>query len=150
MRTWTGTAIRAAGAAALLGAVAFYAACATTPNLPVRHLAAVSDRPVCSDCHEGWQADYDHTPSFAVRHGAAAARARELCGSCHSQAFCADCHAYRDEVAPALKNAGAPERLVPHQRSYGLQHRIDGRLDPASCFRCHGRRNEARCTPCHR
>ena len=30
------------------------------------------------------------------------------------------------------------------------QHKIDGKLNPASCFPCHGRQNNERCKQCHR
>jgi hypothetical protein len=29
-------------------------------------------------------------------------------------------------------------------------HRIEGKLDPASCYRCHGRANNERCVACHK
>lgn len=144
------TATRIAGGLALVGALAVIGACATMKSLPARHPEEVTGAPRCSECHEDWQTAYDHTPAFVQGHGAAAAGARELCGSCHRQSFCADCHAYRDEISPVEKKAGAPEALVPHPRNYLLQHRVDGRLNPASCFRCHGRRNDTRCVQCHR
>jgi len=143
-RRTAGAALAAALAALLLGA------CAATRSLPARHPEEVTERPLCSDCHEEWQKAYDHTEAFVAGHGAAAAGTRELCASCHPQAFCADCHGYREEISPAEKEAGDPGALLPHPRNYLVRHRVDGRLDPASCFRCHGRRNDARCTPCHR
>jgi hypothetical protein len=27
---------------------------------------------------------------------------------------------------------------------------IDGKIDPASCYRCHGRTNNEQCVQCHR
>jgi hypothetical protein len=29
-------------------------------------------------------------------------------------------------------------------------HRIDGKVDPASCYRCHGRTNNEKCIICHK
>jgi hypothetical protein len=39
---------------------------------------------------------------------------------------------------------------MPHRGDYITQHQIDGRINPAPCFRCHGRRNNERCAECHR
>lgn len=138
------------GALALAGGLAFLGACATGKSLPATHPEQVSRNPRCSECHDAWQTAYDHTPAFARAHGASASRARDLCGSCHRPSFCTDCHAYRDEVAPAVKHADVPDRTMPHAGNYLVQHRIDGRLNPASCFRCHGRRSDGRCAQCHR
>lgn len=143
-------AIKILAAAVLLGALGTLWACATGKSLPAAHPEQLRGAPLCSACHDAWQTLYDHTPAFATGHGASASRARDLCGSCHRQSFCADCHAYREEISPAEKHADAPERMMPHPRAYLVQHRIDGRLNPASCFRCHGRRSEARCVQCHR
>ncbi|HEY5999139.1 MAG TPA: cytochrome C [bacterium] len=135
---------------ALLVAFAALGACAAGKSLQTTHPEKVEGSPRCSECHDDWRNIYDHTPAFARAHGAPASRDRDLCGSCHRASFCADCHAYRDEIAPAEKYADAPERMMPHPRSYVAQHRIDGRLNPAACFRCHGRTSEARCQQCHR
>lgn len=138
--------------AAMLVALGIIGACAATKSLPPTHPEKVSSAPRCSECHDAadWQNIYDHTPTFARNHGGAAARGRDICGSCHRSSFCDDCHAYREEIAPADKLADAPERMMPHPRNYILQHRIDGRLNPAYCFRCHGRRSETGCSQCHR
>jgi len=36
-------------------------------------------------------------------------------------------------------------RVMPHRGDYTVTHRIDGRLDPGSCYRCHGNRNDVKC-----
>jgi hypothetical protein len=137
-------------AIALVGGLGVLNACGAAKSLPATHPEKVSGAPRCSECHDAWQTVYDHTPAFARAHGGPASRARDVCASCHRASFCDDCHAYRDEVGPAVKHADAPDRMMPHPGNYLLQHRIDGRLNPASCFRCHGRRSEARCVQCHR
>ena len=34
-----------------------------------------------------------------------------------------------------------PDRVLQHRGDYIVLHQIDGRLDPGSCFRCHGNKN---------
>jgi len=43
-----------------------------------------------------------------------------------------------------------PSRDMPHKPGYLSIHRMDGKLDPAGCFKCHGRANNDKCTACHR
>jgi hypothetical protein len=38
---------------------------------------------------------------------------------------------------------------MPHRGNYVTMHKIDGKVDPASCYRCHGRGNNERCMSCH-
>jgi hypothetical protein len=53
-------------------------------------------------------------------------------------------------MKPATKFGDRPDRMVPHRGDYMTQHRIDGKLDPASCYKCHGRGNNKICLNCHR
>jgi hypothetical protein len=40
---------------------------------------------------------------------------------------------------------------MPHRGDYVTRHRIDGRIDPTACFRCHGSPKRAKlCASCHR
>jgi len=61
-----------------------------------------------------------------------------LCANCHQTSFCNNCHATRVEMKPSLKNQAETYRQMPHRGDYLSRHRIDGRIDPTSCFRCHG------------
>jgi hypothetical protein len=40
--------------------------------------------------------------------------------------------------------------LMPHRGDYLGQHPIDGRVDPGSCVRCHGNRNDGACIGSHK
>lgn len=114
--------------------------------------------PMCSSCHEtellaGARKPYsafDHTPAFLKDHGAAASRDVGTCASCHGQSFCSDCHAGKTMIPPAVLLGNRPDRATPHPASYLSIHQVDGRLDPANCYTCHGRANNQRCATCHR
>lgn len=133
--------------AALAAAIA---ACAGTASLAAKHPVETGKTPICSDCHTDGRAALSHTADFSTRHKFYAAQQKMMCGMCHQDAFCADCHAHKEELKPSDKYKDSPERALPHRGDYISQHKIDGRMDPASCFPCHGRQNNARCKVCHK
>ena len=63
---------------------------------------------------------------------------------------CNDCHTNQVEMKPSIKYGNRPDRDMPHRGNYMTLHKIEGKLDPASCYRCHGRANNERCMTCHR
>ncbi len=121
------------------------------------HPIALTEKPRCTECHS---ADtevglkpievYNHQTDWIARHRFFASKTIQLCNACHKVSFCTDCHAYKEELKPSDKLSDSPDRWLPHRGDYLFQHRIDGRLDPTSCFRCHGRQNNAICRRCHR
>jgi len=131
-------------------AVAFLYACAQTASLARKHPVETPGFPICGDCHTDWRAALDHTQDFSSRHKFYARQQQQACDVCHTEAFCADCHASKDELKPSDKYKDDPERSLPHRGDYLTQHKIDGAINPASCFPCHGRQNNARCKTCHR
>jgi hypothetical protein len=136
--------------ALLLAAAAGFSACAGTASITRPHPEEISGLPRCSECHENAYAGLDHDAGYGRSHRFPAARQPLLCTSCHRQSFCADCHANREELKPSDKFQDAPGRAIPHRGDYLTRHRVDGRLNPASCFGCHGRKNDWRCKECHR
>ena len=134
--------------AAMFAAV--IAACATTPSLPPKHPMEVEGMPLCSECHTDWRANLDHRQDYISRHRFYASQQARTCELCHLRSFCADCHANKEELKPSDKFKDTPERTMPHRGDYISQHMIDGKLNPASCFPCHGRQNNERCKVCHR
>ena len=108
------------------------------------------DAMICSDCHFDGRAVLSHTADFKTRHKFYAAQKKQVCQSCHKESFCADCHANKEEIKPSDKFKDSPERFFPHRGDYITRHKIDGRINPAPCMRCHGRKNNARCKTCHR
>ena len=133
-----------------LGGLIVVTACAEYRSSVRVHPEKVETAPICSECHTDWQSSLDHTSRFARSHRFAALRRQSVCESCHRPSFCADCHADGDELKPSDKYRNAPWRELPHRGDYLTQHRIDGRLNPLSCVRCHGRNNDGSCRACHR
>jgi len=144
--------------AGLLFALAACAQIKALPNLPASHQEELVNGPVsCSECHEDQQkgtmkpfAAFNHTRSFVTNHRFYAAADDALCATCHKVSFCADCHTNQTEVKPSIKNGNRPDRMMPHRGDFLTLHKIEGKLDPASCYRCHGRANNERCVTCHR
>lgn len=125
-------------------------ACAKTTSVAAWHPVEVPYPPMCSDCHADDRAAMDHTSDFSTRHKFYASQTEKTCGVCHKESFCSDCHAHVEELKPSDKYKDSPERALPHRGDYITQHQIDGRINPASCFPCHGRQNNERCKACHR
>ncbi len=125
-------------------------ACATVPSMAAKHPTEVAAPAICSQCHIDGRTAMDHTPDFGLRHKFLAQQNSRTCEVCHQRSFCADCHAHKEELPASGKHQDAPERMMPHRGDYLNQHKIDGRINPASCFPCHGRQNNERCRVCHR
>jgi hypothetical protein len=125
-------------------------ACVQTASMAIKHPVEVEKMPICADCHADWRASMNHTADFSTRHKFYAAQQKQVCDICHVEAFCADCHANKEEIKPSDKYKDSPERTMPHRGDYLTQHKIDGRINPASCFPCHGRQNNERCKACHK
>jgi hypothetical protein len=74
----------------------------------------------------------------------------EICSMCHQQNFCNNCHGVTTELKPSERNQDKTFRRTPHRGDYLSRHRIDGRIDPTSCFRCHGNPKKSKtCVRCH-
>ena len=145
----------------LLATLLLVAACSglkSSYTPPSRHLgeADLGEKPkVCTNCHDarGEYVAYEryvHTADFGKSHRAEAYQGEAICAMCHQTSFCNDCHATRIELKPSLKNQTETYRDMPHRGDYLSRHRIDGRVDPTSCFRCHGNPKAANtCVRCH-
>jgi hypothetical protein len=145
----------------LAGLLFTLAACAqlkALPNLPASHPEELASGPVsCTECHEDQQkgtlkayAAYNHSRAFIANHRFYAGSDDILCITCHKVSFCNDCHTAQTEIKPSLKLGNRPDRTLPHRGNFLTLHKIEGKLDPASCYRCHGRANNERCITCHR
>lgn len=129
--------------------LALFYACATTSSLGKEHPFEVPSPPICSECHEDDRAALNHTSDYNLRHKFYAAQQQQVCSLCHKASFCSDCHANKEELKPSDKFKDSPRRFLPHRGDYLTQHRIDGRINPSPCLKCHGRNNNARCRACH-
>lgn len=126
-------------------------------KIPESHPIALLEKPRCTECHIDDTGvalkpieTFVHSHDWVKRHMFYASQTSHLCNACHRTSFCLDCHAHKDELEPADKYSGSVDRWLPHRGDYIYQHRIDGRLDPTACFRCHGRQNNRTCKRCHR
>lgn len=124
---------------------------------PNSHHFELTEKPLCTECHlSDDSADlkpissFSHSSDFIGSHRFYAMQSSQLCSVCHSPSFCSDCHTNKSGLKPSDRYQGTPERWLPHRGNYLFQHRIDGSIDPASCFRCHGRRNNKLCLKCHK
>lgn len=130
----------------------------TLPSYPVWHPEELASGAVsCSECHEDQAkgtmkafSSFNHTPAFVKNHRFYAASDDRLCATCHRASFCADCHTHQVELKPSVKYGNRPDRQMPHRGDFLTLHKIEGKLDPGSCYRCHGRGNNERCIVCHR
>lgn len=136
--------------AALLLMLSLLYACANTDSILRKHPDALEGITNCSECHSSQLAAIDHrAPDFFTKHRFYAGSNRQTCAACHQENFCNDCHTRKDEIKPSAKFADEPERNLPHRGDYLSQHKIDGRVNPVTCVKCHGRQNNARCSSCH-
>ena len=126
-------------------------------KIPQSHPIELSEKPLCTECHTEDTvvalkpiSSFNHTSDWLLTHRFYSSQTITLCNSCHKQSFCTDCHEYKGDLKPSEKHSESPERWLPHRGDYIFQHRIDGRIDPTSCFRCHGRQNNAICRRCHK
>ena len=146
----------------LAGLIAVIASCArmkTIPVLPASHpeALAVGQQVSCAECHTDLPKgtiksidSFNHTPSFVKNHRFYSASDDRICSSCHKSSFCNDCHTNKVEMKPSTRYGNRPDREMPHRGNFMTLHKIEGKLDPASCYRCHGRANNDRCVACHR
>ncbi len=116
-------------------------------------------RPTCSSCHSNetmksgvkTYASFDHTDAFVKNHRFPASQDPAACATCHAPSFCSDCHGGKTAMMPAIKLGDRPDRdMTPHRGNYLILHRMDGKTDPTSCYKCHGRANNDKCMACHR
>lgn len=113
-------------------------------------------RVYCVRCHgHGTEtfdfARYDHTPFFTDSHRLVAYQDERICAMCHSTSFCNICHTVPSaELKPSDLYPTETTRRFHHRGDYVARHAIDARIDPGSCFRCHGNpRSAESCRRCH-
>jgi len=135
----------------LILGIAYLYACANTASIAKSHPEQVKGLVNCAECHtDRWGALNHKAADFYRKHKFYGGQQKSACYACHQESFCADCHAHKEEIKPSDKYRNSPDRSLPHRGDYLTQHRIEGRLNPASCLKCHGRQNNERCKTCHR
>ncbi|MBJ6723791.1 cytochrome C [Geomesophilobacter sediminis] len=144
----------------IAGALAI-SACAVVSkqaSLPSWHPEQLGEgRPDCTECHEEQikavgkpSQTFKHTTEFVRQHRLYASQDEKVCALCHKFSFCNACHANELEIKPSTFLGNRPDRELPHRGDYLTLHMIDGKADPTSCYRCHGRSNNERCVSCHK
>ncbi len=112
-------------------------------------------RAYCVRCHGHDEGDvdfarYNHTVLFTDSHRLVAYQDEKVCAICHQQSFCNDCHVSRSELKPSVRYQTQNYRRTQHRGDYLTRHKIDAKVDPSSCFRCHGNpKSSQTCVPCH-
>lgn len=143
----------------VLALVSGCAVISKTASIPPKHPEDLSgwSRVDCRECHSDVSAgalkpyaSFKHSLAFVRQHGLYARQGQNLCASCHSPSGCQVCHAGKAEVKPNVQFGDRPDLDLPHRGDYLVQHRLDGRIDPGKCFRCHGNKNDVRCRICHK
>ncbi len=111
--------------------------------------------PICTECHDARDENFawvrfNHTTSFGKYHGRVAKSNEPVCMMCHQRNDCSDCHGTRVDMKPSLKSPHRTLRTSPHRGDYLARHRIEGRIDPVSCIRCHRNPKQSMtCRKCH-
>jgi len=107
----------------------------------------------CDTCHTDLVASVDrpmdfvaHRGDFLERHSGVARGEDAVCGHCHSQSSCAECHSRMAPGRPALLQSDAVDRAFVHRGDFLTNHGIQARLQPDRCLTCH---QQARCNGCH-
>jgi hypothetical protein len=124
-------------------------------SIPLRHPDEEKDLRTCTDCHDRSDTSFayqrfNHTPGFGEKHHRLARTGQSVCEMCHRPSDCTACHGVGVELKPSLRHHGDTRGYRPHRGDYLTRHRIDGRIDPTKCFRCHGAPKTARtCVRCH-
>lgn len=146
------------GVILLLLSLAACAALDSGQKLPDRHPSPtyLGQEPlICTECHEERNEilafrSFNHNANWLQTHRQRAYRHEAVCSMCHEADFCNECHATRVELKPSLREQDKTYRQMQHRGDYLSRHRIDGRIDPTSCIRCHGNPKTAKtCVPCH-
>jgi hypothetical protein len=111
------------------------------------------ERANCTPCHLRTelpkllpQSFLRHDAAWLERHGIAAARQTNICQSCHSSTWCADCHDQSRGLLVEQRKPESIERQFKHVGDFLTVHAIESRSRPATCIRCH---SSSSCDGCH-
>lgn len=107
----------------------------------------------CQQCHERLvdRPDrpltiFDHGNSWMQRHGSAAKGGATVCGHCHQESTCAECHSRNAPMVPSLLRLDKVGNAQHHRGDFMSRHAIEAKLDGNSCTTCHA---QSTCNSCH-
>jgi len=108
----------------------------------------------CKVCHHSLSqyplnsiSAFNHEGDFLKEHKRWGRSNGDLCGTCHGQSFCADCHTSRGLKRPSVRLAERGDRAFIHRGDWISRHAPASRADPGQCSRCH---SPKACARCHR
>ena len=114
---------------------------------------AARDGRQCDTCHRNLedarllpQSHLAHDGDWLREHGTRAASSGDLCGSCHRESFCADCHGKTVPALPAARRFADPFAASVHRAGFTARHSLEARSEPGACATCHA---PDRCVTCH-
>jgi hypothetical protein len=114
---------------------------------------AARDGRRCETCHRDLedarllpQSHLAHDGDWLREHGTRAASSGDLCGSCHRDSFCADCHGKTVPALPAARRFADPFAASVHRAGFTARHALEARSEPGACMTCHA---PDRCAACH-
>jgi hypothetical protein len=144
------------GAVLLVALIAGCSAISKSPSVPPKHPEELAGwtQVDCLECHSDLSTGDETYASFGthdVRRITACTANRDRTSASRATARpSARCHARKEELKPSTRMGDRPDLALPHRGDYIVQHQLEGRMDPGSCFRCHGNKNDAKCRACHR
>lgn len=107
----------------------------------------------CDGCHKNLveegtlpRSHLAHDGDWIREHGMRAPSSGDLCATCHTESYCAQCHG---QTVPALTSNLAfsdPFRASAHRAGFAARHSLEARSDPGACTTCH---QPDRCLACH-
>jgi hypothetical protein len=107
----------------------------------------------CAPCHDARdvarlrpQSFMDHDRDWPGRHGSEARQNEALCGVCHSQVECNDCHDLGQTLSLEQRTPEAIERERVHPADFMTRHALEAASQPVRCLTCH---TVATCDGCH-
>lgn len=107
----------------------------------------------CAPCHDAGDLSrlrprtfMNHDGQWLLRHGSEARQNEALCGTCHSQKECTDCHDVTQSLTPEQRTPEAIERERVHPADFLTRHALEAASQPTRCLTCH---TVATCDGCH-
>jgi len=111
------------------------------------------NRGECTPCHSSQdlrrtmpQTFLRHDSTFMRRHGQLASLDQQLCGACHSEAQCNDCHDITQDLTFERRRPERVSRTFVHSGDFLTRHALEATSQPARCARCH---TPDSCESCH-
>ena len=107
----------------------------------------------CGGCHGDFVSSTSkpldfaaHRGDFIEKHGLVAASDPVVCGHCHEQSTCTECHSRLASAPPERLIVDAISRRFVHAGDVLTMHPMEARNDPDRCMTCH---TPDSCADCH-